>query len=144
MASPTSCLDEPNHAQWLATGAGNIRPLYLQILLSCLKHNTYFYSKWFETRSISNSNSVIIRVRLDDRLWRWLLLRLSNSQLWTTVLFRTVRTNTSIVGQAWRARCWLCSYSIQQLDFLARDFYEVIVDEAQGRINFHLIEIDSE
>jgi len=25
-----------------------------------------------------------------------------------------------------------------------RDFYEVIVDEAEGRINFHLIEIESE
>ena len=26
----------------------------------------------------------------------------------------------------------------------ARDFYEVIVDEAAGRINYHLIEIESE
>ena len=26
----------------------------------------------------------------------------------------------------------------------ARDFYEVIVDEAEGRINYHLIEIESE
>ena len=26
----------------------------------------------------------------------------------------------------------------------ARDFYEVIVDEAEGRINFYLIEIESE
>ena len=26
----------------------------------------------------------------------------------------------------------------------AQDFYEVIVDEAEGRINYHLIEIESE
>ena len=26
----------------------------------------------------------------------------------------------------------------------ARDFYQVIVDEAQGRINYHFIEIESE
>ena len=26
----------------------------------------------------------------------------------------------------------------------ARDFYEVIVDEAEGRINYRLIEIESE
>ena len=26
----------------------------------------------------------------------------------------------------------------------ARDFYEVIVDEGQGRIDYHLIEIESE
>ncbi len=26
----------------------------------------------------------------------------------------------------------------------ARDFYEVIVDEAEARINYHLIEIESE
>ena len=27
---------------------------------------------------------------------------------------------------------------------LGRDFYEVIVDEVEGRINYHLIEIESE
>ena len=38
---------------------------------------------------------------------------------------------------------------ILQLKYLtirlwARDFYEVIVDEAEGRINYRLIEIESE
>ncbi len=61
-----------------------------------------------------------------------------------------------IVGSHAHIRTW--SYPLQQLDLSvlvvifvyltirlrARDFYEVIVDEGEARINYHLIEIESE
>ena len=34
--------------------------------------------------------------------------------------------------------------STKTIRLFARDFYEVIVDEAKGRIKYHLIEISSE
>ena len=34
--------------------------------------------------------------------------------------------------------------STKTIRLFARDFYDVIVDEDEGRINYHLIEIESE
>ena len=34
--------------------------------------------------------------------------------------------------------------STKTIRLFALDFYEVIVDEAEGRINYHLIEVESE
>ena len=39
---------------------------------------------------------------------------------------------------------WCVTVFYLTIRLWARDFYEVIVDEAEGRISYHLIEIESE
>ena len=117
--------------KWFATMA------IISFWISCEVYLSTFLSNHFKRRGWSFPLSFCaVPVLQVLSFWKWIL----------SVAICTVRKHSAckVTVQIPLLENVLSSTSYLTIRFWARDFYEVIVDEAEVRINYHLIEIESE